>query len=400
MNVNVRAALLCLFFLASCGGSGGGGGAPDTTGCTAKSGTTIALQPIVSGLDSPVMLAGPPGDSRLFVIEQPGAIRIVKNGQLLGVPFLDLSGASGPVASGGERGLLGIAFHPRFAQNNRFYVNFTRKPDGATVVAEYLAVAGTDRADPASRRDVIVIAQPFANHNGGMIEFGNDGLLYIALGDGGSGGDPSDHAQNNASLLGKLLRIDVDTRSGARAYGLPAGNPFAASPDGPADPRPEIWHKGLRNPFRFSFDSLTGDIFIGDVGQGSWEEINASPNTAGINWGWDDREGAHCFEPMAGCLSAGRTDPVAEFAAADGWRSIIGGQVYRGQCFPDIQGRYFFGDYFRGELFSLVYSGAVATNLGPALPSAVGNITAVHADGKGEIYVVTHTGSVARIVVP
>lgn len=364
--------------------------------CTPKRGTTVALQPVVAGLTAPVMIAGPAGDDRLFVIEQAGVVKVIENGQALAAPFLDLTAS---VLAGGERGLLGIAFHPAFASNHRLYLNFTRQPDGATVVAEFLAIAGTDSADPLSRRDVIVVAQPFSNHNGGMIEFGTDGFLYIALGDGGSGGDPQDRAQDDRSHLGKILRIDVDTRTGSRAYGIPPANPFASSPDGPTDPRPELWHKGLRNPFRFSFDAATGDIYIGDVGQENWEEIDVSPNTPGINWGWDDREGAHCYEPMTGCLTAGRTDPIVEFNQSQGWASIIGGQVYRGTCFPDLAGRYFFGDYAKGELWSLVYGAGVATNVGLAVP-AVGSITAIHSDGRGELYVVTHAGTVGRIVVP
>jgi glucose/arabinose dehydrogenase len=232
-----------------------------------------------------------------------------------------------------------------------------------------------------------------------MIEFGADGFLYIAMGDGGSEGDPQHRAQDDRSLLGKILRIDVDTRSESRAYGIPPGNPFAASANSPTDPRPEIWHKGLRNPFRFSFDSANGDLYIGDVGGAAWEEIDASPNLPAINWGWNDREGRHCFEPMSGCLTEGRTEPVVEYSHGDGWASIIGGQVYRGSCFPDLVGRYFYGDYVKRDLWSFVLSGGVATSVGLALP-AVGPITAIHADGHGELYVVTHDGRVGRLVVP
>lgn len=368
--------------------------------CTPKNGTTVGVVPVASGLDSPLMITGAPGDPRLFVIEQAGAIRVIKDGQLLATPFLDLSGTAGPVRSGGEQGLLGIAFHPDFRNNDRFYVHFSRKPDGDTVIAEYRAIPGTDTADPASRRDVLIVDQPYSNHNGGMIEFGNDGMLYIGLGDGGSGGDPQDRAQNDTVLLGKLLRIDVDTRTGSKAYGIPATNPFASSADGAGDPRPEIWHKGLRNPFRFSFDRATGDIYIGDVGQEIWEEIDVAANTPGINWGWDDREGLHCFEPSTGCQTAGRVDPVVEFNQNQGWDSIMGGQVYRGSCFPDLVGTYFYGDYSRGQLWAFEYSGGVASNNRQALATGLGNITAIHADSLGELYVVSHNGTIRRIVVP
>ena len=222
-----------------------------TAGCTPRSGTTIALEPVVSGLSSPIGLTSPPGDPRLFVVQQGGQVRIIDDTALAPTPYLNLGGANGPVLSGGERGLLGLAFHPRFAENGKLYVNFTRKPDGATVIAEFTAASPTAATvDVATRRDLLVIPQPYANHNGGWLEFGNDGLLYIGMGDGGSGGDPQDRAQNDAELLGKMLRIDVNARTGAKAYAIPPGNPFATSADGPTDPRPEIWHKGLRNPFR------------------------------------------------------------------------------------------------------------------------------------------------------
>jgi glucose/arabinose dehydrogenase len=267
------------------------------------------------------------------------------------------------------------------------------------VIAEFQANPGTDTANLASRRDLLVFDDPYSNHNGGMIEFGNDGKLYIAIGDGGSGGDPQDRAQNDASLFGKILRIDVDTRTGTKQYGIPSDNPFASSADGPGDPRPENWHKGLRNPFRFSFDRGTGDIYIGDVGQELWEEINVATNTPGINWGWDDREGAHCFEPTSGCLTANRREPVVEHNQSAGWDSIMGGQVYRGSCFPDLNGTYFYGDYSAQDVWAFEYTNNAATNNRQVLNN-IGAITAIHADSLGELYVVTHNGVVRRIVVP
>lgn len=365
--------------------------------CTPRSGTAVALGPAITGLDGPVGLTSPPGDERMFVIEQGGAIRIIKDGALVATPYLDLSG---PVLSGGERGLLGLAFHPQFATNGKFYVNFTRDTDGDTVIAEFTAARASDDTAPiASRRDLLVIDQPFSNHNAGWLTFGPDGKLYIALGDGGSGGDPGDRAQNDTQLLGKLLRIDVDARTGAKPYGIPADNPFATSADGAGDPRPEIWGKGLRNPFRFGFDPANGDLYIADVGQNAWEEVNAGPNTAGVNWGWDDREGRHCFEPSNGCLTAGRTEPVVEHAASAGWHSVIGGAVYRGACFPDLVGHYFYGDYSQGGLWSFQLVGGVAQNDRQVIPS-VGALTHVANDARGEVWVVTHNGRVRQLIVP
>lgn len=368
-----------------------------TANCTPVNGTNIVLTPVAQGLDSPVGLASPPGDRRIFVVEQTGAVRLIKDGALVTAPYLNLGGAAGPVLSGGERGLLGIAFHPQFGTNGKFYVDFTRKPDGATVIAEFTAAApGDDTAPAASRRDVLVIPQPFANHNAGWLEFGPDGKLYIAMGDGGSGGDPGDRAQNDAELLGKLLRIDVDARTGTKQYGIPADNPHASSPDGAADPRPEIWGKGLRNPFRFGFDTGTGDLYIADVGQGAWEEVNAGPNVASMNWGWDDREGRHCYEPTTGCLTAGRTEPVTEHSHNNGWISVIGGVVYRGTCFPDLVGTYFYGDYGQQGLWAFKLTAGQAMNDREVVPG-VGALTHVNHDATGEIYVVTQDGRVRRI---
>jgi hypothetical protein len=195
-----------------------------------------------------------------------------------------------------------------------------------------------------------------------------------------------------------LLRIDVDTRTGTKEYGIPSDNPFASSPDGASDPRPEIWHKGLRNPFRFSFDRATGDIYIGDVGQEIWEEIDVSANTPGINWGWDDREGMHCFEPSSGCLTANRREPVVEHNQTNGWDAIMGGQVYRGSCYPGLVGTYFYGDYDKQQLWAFEWNGSAAVNNRQAITGSLGNITAIHADGFGELYLVTHNGVIRKIV--
>lgn len=404
-----RMASLAISGLVACGGGGGGDDdqpidAPAIDGlsatCTPRNGTTIVLEPVADGLDSPMLLAAPPHDRRLFVIEQTGAIRLIKDGQLLPTPYMDLGGSGGIVQCCGEQGLLGLAFHPDFRNNGRFYVHHTARDGGDHAFTEYTATSiDADTADPSTARPILRFSDPASNHNAGMIEFGNDRMLYLAVGDGGGGGDPQDRAQNTSSLFGKLLRIDVDSRTGQKPYGIPANNPFASSPDGAADPRPEIWHVGLRNPFRFTFDRMTGDIYIGDVGQETWEEISAGPNNPGINWGWDDREGMHCFEPSSGCATGERIDPVVEFNQNDGWASIMGGQVYRGSCFPDLQGTYFYGDHYAGQLWAFELSGGAAQNNRQIPGISIGGLTSIHEDALGELYVTDIDGRVSRITV-
>lgn len=395
----------------ACGGGGGDGPdaapaidgrdvTPLTSTCTPRTGTTIGFQTVVTGLDSPLLVTFAKEDPRLFVIEQNGAIRVIKDGTLVTAPFLDLGGSDGVVMGGGESGLLGLAFHPDFVHNDRFYVHHTDRGTADHVIAEYRARYGTDTAEPTSRREILRFSDPAGNHNGGSIEFGPDGMLYLAFGDGGGGGDPQDRAQDLTSLFGKILRIDVDARTGTREYGIPADNPYASSADGADDPRPEIWHFGLRNPFRFTFDPSTGNIYIGDVGQGAWEEVNAGPNAPNINWGWDDREGRHCFEPSTNCLTADRIEPVVEFSHGDGWGSVMGGAVYRGTCFPDLAGTYFYGDHYAGRLWGFELVNGVAQNNREVTATSVAGLTSVHQDAYGEMYLTTINGTVRRIIVP
>jgi glucose/arabinose dehydrogenase len=396
--------------LAACGGGKGDADAPTTVidspaadaprgPCIPKSGSTLATVKVADGFQAPVLVTAPIGDSRLFVVEQSGKIVIVKNGTKVATPFVDIEAK---VKFGGEQGLLGLAFHPNYATNHKFYVNYTQASNGATVVAEYQAPAGGDVADATERR-LITIPQPFANHNAGAIEFGRDGFLYIALGDGGSGGDPGKRAQNDAEWLGKMLRIDVNQTAGAKAYAIPPGNPFASSADGPADPRPEIWHKGLRNPFRFSFDEANGDIYIADVGQDLIEELDAGANSPGINWGWNDREGNRCFLPSSGCATSGRTDPVTQHTHAEGWKSIIAGVTYRGSCFPDLRGQFFYTDYYVKQLWAFTLNTGAAVNDRMVLQSNdLGNVTSIHQDGFGEMFLTkagAQGGEVRAIVV-
>ncbi|MDP2530743.1 MAG: PQQ-dependent sugar dehydrogenase, partial [Candidatus Palauibacterales bacterium] len=313
----------------------------------AEMGTSgLVATPVVSGLSSPVWLTAPPGDPRLFVVEQRGTIRIVKDGSLLPEPFLDLRPA---VASGGERGLLGLAFHPDYASNGRFYVDYTDPQGDTRVVAYRVSASDPDRADPASGDTILAVDQPYSNHNGGLVTFGPDGMLYVGLGDGGSGGDPRGNGQNRGTLLGAILRLDVD---GGSPYRIPPDNPFV----GQAGFRGEIWAWGLRNPWRYSFDPASGLLYIADVGQNDWEEINAEPaRSGGLNYGWNVMEGRHCYGSSS-CDAQGLVQPILEYDHRDGC-SITGGFVYRGSAMPDLQGTYFYSDYCSGWLRSLRYDG-------------------------------------------
>jgi glucose/arabinose dehydrogenase len=320
------------------------------TAATAQSAgpPSLALALQASGLVQPLHIthAGD-GSGRLFVVEQAGRIRILEGRALLPAPFLDISDR---VSCCGERGLLSVAFPPDYASKGHFYVDYTDLA-GDTVVARYRVGANPDLADPASEQVVLKVPQPFPNHNGGQLAFGPDGFLYIGLGDGGSGGDPQNNAQNPGTLLGKILRIDVE--SGANPYAVPPNNPLV----GVAGAHPEIWALGLRNPWRFSFDRQTGDLYIGDVGQNAFEEIDFQPaaSPGGENYGWRIMEGLHCFNPKP-CSQAGLTLPVAEYDHTQGC-SVTGGAVYRGTTFPRLQGTYVYGDFCSGRLWGLRFDG-------------------------------------------
>jgi glucose/arabinose dehydrogenase len=357
----------------------------------------VALRPVGAGFDNPVLLTNAgDGSRRKFVVEQTGYVRILSGGPS-GTPFLDVHAQ---IVCCGERGLLGLAFHPSFATNGKLYVNYTRAADGATVVDEYRVTTNKNNVDEnATRRQLLVIGQPYENHNGGGMAFGPDGYLYIGMGDGGSGGDPGDRAQNLNSLLGKMLRIDVNGTSSGKAYRIPSTNPYVGK-----DGLDEIWAYGLRNPWRWSFDRVTGDLWIADVGQGTWEEVNRSTAVSGggrgVNFGWDDMEGRHCFEPMSGCLTAGRALPIIEYAhAVSGAHncSVTGGYVYRGVHYLLLRGGYFFADYCSQRIWAVsatASSPAVAT----LLPISAPNIASFGQDEDGELYVVSHGGSISQIV--
>jgi len=370
---------------------------------TASTGTCAAGTPVpgtpalttvlvARGLSSPLDLQAVPGDrSRLLVVEQPGRIRVIRDGNLVGTPFLDISGR---LTSGGERGLLGLALHPGYAQNGRFFVNYTDR-NGNTRVVEFRGSPGTDTADAASERLLLAVDQPFANHNGGGLSFGNDGMLYIGLGDGGSGGDPFRNGQNLGTHLGKMLRIDVDRGT---PYAVPADNPFVST----AGARPEIWAYGLRNPWRFAFDRTTGDLFIADVGQGDWEEIDVgvASRRGGENYGWNVTEGTHCFSPSSGCSTAGITPPVLEYDHGQGC-SVTGGVVYRGCRLPGYQGTYFYSDYCTHFVRSFRLDGGRVTDARDwtvALGRGLNSPTSFGVDADGEAYIVDQDGEVYRIV--
>ena len=348
---------------------------------------------LVGRFAAPVYLTAPPGDrARLFVAEQAGRIRVVKDGAVLAAPFLDLTSL---VLSGGERGLLSLAFPPDYGSSGRFYVYYTaRSPSGAIVVAEYRAPPGADTADPESRRVLFQIAHPRSNHNGGQLQFRPDGFLYVGTGDGGGGGDPQGTGQRLDTLLGKLLRVDPSA-SGPAPYTVPADNPFV----GRAGARPEIWAYGLRNPWRFSFDRETGDLSIADVGQRAWEEIDfarAPGRGRGLNFGWGCWEGRHVYEPNAAnpeCIPLpAHSAPVHEYSHSRGC-SITGGYVVRDPALPALAGRYVYGDYCDGRLRSLRLQAPDAQDdrrLGPT----VSDLSSFGEDACGRVYAISDGGPV------
>ena len=326
------------------------------------------------------------GSSRLFVAEQGGRVYIIDGGSVNGTPFLDISGN---VSQGGEQGLLGLALHPAFPGDPRVFVDYTN-PAGDTIVSSFdVDPSAPDVVVPGSESIVIQIDQPYANHNGGGIAFGPDGNLYIALGDGGSGGDPQGNGQNRDSLLGKILRLDVDVAG--QPYGSPAGNPFVGKAG-----RDEIWLTGLRNPFRFSFDRAAGDLWIGDVGQGAWEEIDvARAGVGGLNFGWNVMEGNHCFQPSSGCPTGGLTLPVVEYGHDLGL-AVIGGNVYRGPQ-AILRGGYLFSDNYSGRIWAVAASASGAQALVQVGQAAVG--VAGYGEGEdGELYAADLDGSIYRVV--
>jgi glucose/arabinose dehydrogenase len=335
----------------------------------------IKLQKIPGAYDFPVYVAAPPGDtSRLFVVEKSGRIRIVRNGAVLAKPFVDLSGQ---VSGQNEQGLLSMAFDPHFATNSRIYVDYTDRAGDTRVMRYTVSGSNPDVADPTSARVLLAITQPHANHNGGQLQFGPDGKLYVGMGDGGSAGDPQDRGQNVRTPLGKILRVKLG-----------------------ATPEVTIYAKGLRNPWRFSFDRSTGALWIGDVGQNKWEEVDylKPGRPAGANLGWSAFEGSHLFKPaVAAVLDRSKLVwPVAQYSHAVG-DAVVGGYVYRGSAIPALRGWYLFGDYETGRIWALKRGAGGAKPLSGA-DKALANITSFGQDASGELYVASPDGSVYKIV--
>jgi glucose/arabinose dehydrogenase len=384
------AIVLLLTGLASFPGCGGGG-------ADSALSTGLRLEPVASGLSAPVFMTSPPEDgSRLFIVEQTGAVRIfdVTAGALLARPFLNIASL---ISGGGERGLLGMAFDPDYATNRRFYVFYTNTPAGDLVVARYLrAAADPDLADPATAFVLQSVPHPgFSNHNGGMLAFGPDGCLYVAAGDGGGAGDPGNNAQNANSGLGKILRLDGDT-------GAPCTkgvtNPFASG-GGAA----QVWSLGLRNPWRFSFDRQTGDLYIADVGQNTREEINVATGTnpgRGTNFGWRLMEGFLCFNTLSNCDPGGLTLPAIDYPHTGGACSVTGGYVYRGAAIASLQGTYFYADFCAGFVRTFRFSNGLVLDPAewPRLSPTGGRVTSFGEDSAGELYLMNQGGGLWKIV--
>ena len=363
---------------------------------TPVQGTSVTFRLIAKTQGPAILVTSPPHDLRRFVIEQSGRILLLGDGGgFAPTPFLDLSAdAGGPVQCCGEQGLLGLAFHPNFATNHTFYVFYTTA--SANILARYqVSATNPDVADPATGTILISIPDFASNHNGGMLEFGKDGYLYIGTGDGGGGGDPMHNGQNAHALLGKLLRIDVDKPTAGKPYGIPSKNPFA---DGVAG-APEVYYMGLRNPWRWSFDRMTGDLWIGDVGQDRIEELDVIPagTAPGLNFGWNMYEGEECY--ASPCDPGGKTMPAFTKTHDEGWCSMIAGQVYRGGCYPDLADQHFFTDYCKHELWTGTRTGTTTTFAPVASVHYIdgtgmhdgtpGTPSSLHDDARGELYLTT-----------
>jgi glucose/arabinose dehydrogenase len=382
---------------------------PPLAACTPTSGMTMSTR-MVGRVSGPAMVAtSPPGDGRLFVVEQSGRVRVFVNEQLQTTPFLDITSK---VTAGGEQGLLGLAFDRNYANNGYFYVWYTKGNCSPTCddILERYTVSATDinKADAASAQLMLDVPDFATNHNAGMVEIGLDGFLYVSTGDGGSGGDPNMNGQNPNALLGKMLRIDPANPANGKPYGIPADNPYAAGGGAP-----EVFMLGLRNPWRWSFDRANGDMWIADVGQNQWEELDYLPagQQLGKNLGWSVWEGNQCCSqkpPSDGCSSgnnypcnsSGMTFPQFVHAHANGWSAIIGGQVYRGPCYPDLTGYYFFSDYSGHPLMMTKPDGTGGITTPVDVSPSGGFVNApagIHADARGELYVTTTDGYVYHL---
>lgn len=352
----------------------------------ASNAVTLAVEQIAGRFDQPVYLTAPAGDQRLFIVEQPGRIRVVENGRALDKPFLDIVNK---VRSGGEQGLLSVAFHPLYRANGFLFVNYTDKK-GDTRIERYTVSADRNIVDPGSAKLILAIDQRYSNHQGGLNLFGPDGMLYIGMGDGGSQGDPHGNGQNPNSLLAKLLRVNVDRGD---PYTIPAANPYAKGGG-----RGEIWAIGLRNPWRFAFDRVSGLLYIADVGGSRFEEIDVVPtSSAGVNYGWNIMEGPSCHR-SSGCNQPGLQRPALSYPHESSVCSVIGGFVYRGQKIPEIQGQYFYSDYCDSWLRSFGFAGGKVTDQHEWPVGRLGSVTSFGEDTQGELYITTSSGRVYRII--
>ena len=369
--------LIALILVAACADSQANPAGRPASNAASDSATDVGvtanalrLEQVGDRFRNPVFLTSPSGDSRLFIVEQAGRIRIVKDGRTLPIPFLNISDR---VRSGGEQGLLSMAFHPNYRTNGEFFVNFTDR-SGDTRIERFKVSSNPDVADESSMKLIIEIDQPYSNHNGGLVMFGLDGMLYVGMGDGGSGGDPHGNGQNRNALLGKILRIDV-SREG----------------------RPEIWAIGMRNPWRFAFDRPTGLLYIADVGQNQYEEINVEPaDRAGLNYGWNIMEGDHCYR-SENCSRDGLVMPKVTFNHSGGACSVTGGFVYRGRRVPSIAGHYFYSDYCAGWIKSFRFVNGRVTDQRTWNVDDLGHVVSFGEDSAGELYILTESGRVLRI---
>jgi glucose/arabinose dehydrogenase len=355
----------------------------------APSHSTIGMTPIATGLSKPVLITSAhDGSGRLFIVEQRGTIRVFNNGSVLSGALLNIRSK---VSKGGERGLLGLAFHPNFETNRKLYVNYTNT-SGDTVIREYRTSASDpNRVAAGSGRTILKINQPFSNHNGGHLAFGPGGYLYIGMGDGGGAGDPGNRAQDKSKLLGKLLRIDVNGTSGKKEYRIPGTNPYVGRKG-----RDEIWLRGVRNPWRFSFDRATDRLWIGDVGQSRYEEIDRLQSGKGANLGWRVMEGYKCYRPASGCDKSGKVKPLLAYSHVAGRCSVTGGYVYRGSNIPALVGWYVFGDFCSGEIWAVSANASTHADR-IRLRDTSRNISSFGEGASGELFVVDHGGTVLRI---
>lgn len=356
----------------------------------------VDLELVVDGLDQPTgIVTANDGSGRLFIIERTGRIRILQDGQLLETPFLDISDQV--TTSGPEQGLLGLAFHPDYETNGTFYVNYTN-PDGDTRISRFQVTDDPNQADAGSEINLFAIDQPATNHNGGELEFGPDGMLWIGLGDGGGGGDTYGNGQNGQTLLATILRVDPSTFAdpeGTPPYEIPPDNPYVDDPD----VLDEIWAIGLRNPWRFRFDRETGDLYIADVGQNQWEEINVVPagSPGGLNFGWPIMEGTHCYSEED-CDTSGLTLPVFEYSHDEGGCSVTGGEVYRGTAQPDLVSTYFFADYCSGKLWGMQWAPDGGTQTALLNQFTEERFSSFGHDAQGELYLTSLNGGIFHLV--